>query len=235
MSGMTPPEVDPLDFNQIFSGLQAQNNKRTQSNGSSFEGYYDDSSRPQAQRQGSGSNQNQNYRDGQQQSSEHSRQNSYPFESTMIATAPRRTSGPNLDHNDRNTVNNSGPSAYMGYGDGNIGSQPNYTSTPDPVDQYLNYDNSTFGTPHQSQRQAQPQLQQQAYTPSYQPLNNNNYASTSTANQQIYQPNWEDQFLQDANNFVQPGIQPSGGYTAEPSGQNGFGGEGSFEADIAEL
>jgi hypothetical protein len=236
MSGMTPPEVDPLDFNQIFSGLQAQSNKRTQSNGSSFEGYYDEPGRPQAQRQGSGSNTNQNY--GYQQSSEHSRQNSYPFESTMIATAPRRASAVNLnqDKGNGNNGNMGGPSAYMGYGDGNIGTQQHYTSTPDPIDQYLNYDSGAFGTPHPPQRQIQHQSQQQAYTPSYQSVNNaNNYASTSTANQQMYTPNWEDQFLQDPNNFGQQGAQPTGGYNGDASGQNGYGGDGSFEADIAEL
>jgi hypothetical protein len=51
----------------------------------------------------------------------------------------------------------------------------------------------------------------------------------------MYTPNWEDQFLQDANNFGQQGAQPTGGYNGDASGQNGFGGDGSFEADIAEL
>jgi hypothetical protein len=88
MSGTTPPEVDPLDFNQIFSGLQQdQHNKRQNSNGSSFGGYYDhatpDQGQGQVQRHRSGSNLSQGY----QQSSEESRQNSFPLEqSTLIAT-----------------------------------------------------------------------------------------------------------------------------------------------------
>ena len=233
MSGTTPPEVDPLDFNQIFSGLQQdQHNKRQNSNGSSFGGYYDhatpDQGQGQVQRHRSGSNLSQGY----QQSSEESRQNSFPLEqSTLIATgnahaAGRRLSGANIHQRQE-----SGPSAFMGYGDAGGAGQQEYLYT-----QYLdqNYDIQPF--------QSQPQ--QQEYQTPYQLPNENNYASTSTANQSST-PNWGDQFLQDSNQFQDPNQmqggnqydsqgQSGGNYTGEGSVHNGLG-ESSFDANLAEL
>jgi hypothetical protein len=239
MSGTTPPEVDPLDFNQIFSGLQQdQQNKRTQSNGSSFGGYYDHATPDQGQTQGQRHRSSSNFsQGGYQQSREDLRQDSFPLgPSTLIATgnAPRdgrRLSGANIHQRQ-----DSGPSAFMGFGDANAGQQEFlYT---DPVEQYLNqnYDN-TNGAPFQ---QAQGQGQQQQYHTPYQPVDTpNNYASTSTANQQISTPNWGDQFLQDSNHFAdtnqQHGSNQYGGnYVGEGSAQNGLG-ESSFDANLAEL
>lgn len=235
MSGTTPPEVDPLDFNQIFSGLQQdQNNKRTQSNGSSFGGYYDHSTPEQShgQRHRSGSNQSQGHG---YQSRDDRRQDSFPLgPSTLIATgnAPdgRRLSGANIHQRQ-----DSGPSAFMGFGDPSGGGQQEFLYTNDPVELYLNqnYDNSN-GTPYQ------PQVQQ--YHTPYQGMDNsNNFASTSTANLSST-PNWGDQFLQDSNfqdtNQMQGGASQydlqGGNYNGEGSGQNGLG-ESSFDANLAEL
>jgi hypothetical protein len=238
MSGTTPPEVDPLDFNQIFSGLQQdQHNKRQNSNGSSFGGYYDhatpDQGQGQVQRHRSGSILSQGY----QQSSEESRQNSFPIvKSTLIATgnahaAGRRLSGANIHQRQE-----SGPSAFMGYGNASGAGQQEMLYTDDPVEQYLNqnYGNTPF--------QSQPQ--QQDYQTPYQLPNANNFASTSAADPSST-PNWGDQFLQDSNQFqdttqMQGGNQydsqgqSGGNYTGEGSVHNGLG-ESSFDANLAEL
>jgi len=243
MSGTTPPEVDPLDFNQIFSGLQQdQHNQRSQSNGSSFGGYYDHSTPDQShgQRHRSGSNHSQ----GQEYPSRDDiRQDSFPVgPSTLIATgnAPRdgrRLSGANIPQHQRQ---DSGPSAFMGFGDPNGGGQQGFMYT-DPVEQYLNNYDDTHGTPLQQTRPQVPQY----HTP-YQGLDNgNNFASTSTANQ-LPTPNWGDQFLQDSNfqdtnfqdtNQIHGGNQyesQGGDYNGEGSSQNGLG-ESSFDANLAEL
>lgn len=231
MSGTTPPEVDPLDFNQIFSGLQQdQHNKRQNSNGSSFGGYYDHATPEQSQGHGHGqrhrssSNQSQGY----QQSNESTRQNSFPLEqSTLIATgndhaAGRRLSGANIHQRQ-----DSGPSAFMGFGDTNGAGQQEFMY--DPVEEYLN---QHYETPYQPQ--------EQEYQTPYQLPNSNNFASTSTPNHQLSTPNWGDQFLQDSNNFQdtnQQGLQgqSGGNYAAEgPALQNGLG-ESSFDANLAEL
>lgn len=241
MSGTTPPEVDPLDFNQIFSGLQQdQHNKRQNSNGSSFGGYYDHAtpdqgSQSQRHRSGSSHGQGQGY----QQAREDLRQDSFPLEqSTILATGNvhgvgRRLSGGNIHRRQE-----SGPSAFMGFGDADGGGQQEFFSDPE---QYLNqnYDN-TNGTPYQNQ----PTQQQGQYHTPYQQMDTS-IASTSTANHQLSTPNWGDQFLQDSNHFQdtnqyqgsnQFGLQSQSGgsYNGEGSGQTGLG-ETSFDANLAEL
>jgi hypothetical protein len=147
----------------------------------------------------------------------------------MIATAP----GPGA-HLDKNAASLGGPSTYMGFGDGQVGLQQGFPYT-DPVEQYVNYDNNGMGqsSHQQHQQQSQQTPAYQAYNPTYQPFDTpNNYASTS--NQQMFTPTWGDQFI-DSNNFQPTPDQQSGNYASGSSGQNGAGGEMSFDAGIAEL